>query len=76
MLTGSNKHVSIHSPSSDIGPMSVISGVKATPSIEHSQPAESIKAAKKPARYGVETRHEAELEKVKSGGLEKIVQSK
>ena len=56
--------------------MSVISGVKATPSIEHSQPAESIKAAKKPARYGVETRHEAELEKVKSGGLEKIVQSK
>merc|ERR1712004_84975 len=30
-LPSSNKHVSIHSPSSDIGPMSVISGVKSTP---------------------------------------------
>ena len=65
MLTGSNKHVSIHSPSSDIGPMSVISGVKSTPPTIHSEPVEENKSASKPlSRFGVDTEHEAELEKV------------
>ena len=68
MLTGSNKHVSIHSPSSDIGPMSVISGVKSTPPRIHSESAsvEENKSASKPlSRFGVDTEHEAELEKVR-----------
>ena len=65
MLTGSNKHVSIHSPSSDIGPMYVISGVKSTPPTIHSEPVEENKSASKPlSRFGVDTEHEAELEKV------------
>ena len=65
MLTGSNKHVSIHSPSSDIGPMSVISGVKSTPPTIHSEAVEENKSASKPlSRFGVDTEHEAELEKV------------
>ena len=55
------KHVSIQSPSNDISPMSVISGVKSSPRKEKSS---LSKKGEKLPRFGVKTEQEPELSTV------------
>ena len=56
------KHVSIQSPSNDISPMSVISGVKSSPRKEKSS---LSKKGEKLPRFGVKTEQEPELSTVR-----------
>ena len=56
------KHVSIQSPSNDISPMSVISGVKSSPRKEKSS---LSKKGEKLPRFGVKTEQEPELATVR-----------
>jgi len=59
--TTTTKHVSIQSPSNDISPMSVISGVKSSPRKEKSS---LSKKGEKLPRFGVKTEQEPELSTV------------
>ena len=58
--SSSTKHVSIQSPTNDISPMSVISGVKSSPKRGGS----GLRKGEKPPRFGVKTEQEPELSTV------------
>jgi hypothetical protein len=66
-ISVSTKHVSIHSPESDIAPMSVICGVKSIPSSKMAGGKKSTGTGggEKMPKYGVKTDKETELTTVR-----------